>query len=238
MKRIGMLYPSAGISEREVEKILPGDVSLHVTRISLRDPTHDALLHIADSVEESSQLLADARVDIIAFNCTAGSLIKGRGYDREIIERINQATGLPATTTTTAVIAGLKTLGVKKLILVTPYMEAVHRKEKTFLEDEGFRLLHDHCLNLDNCVQQYETDPLRWYEATKTLQDPRSDAYFISCGGIRVVEIIQRLENDLKKPVITSNQALVWHCLRMIGLEGPMEGFGQLFKYSLVAADS
>jgi maleate isomerase len=238
MKRIGMLYPSAGISEREVEKMLPGEVSLHVTRIPLREPTHDAILHIADSVEESSQLLADARVDIIAFNCTAGSLIKGRGYDQEIIERINRATGLPATTTTTAVIAGLKTLGVKELILVNPYMEAVHREEKTFLEDEGFRLLDDQGLGLRNCVEQYETDPLRWYEVTKGREDPRVDAYFISCGGIQVVDIIQRLENELQKPVISSNQALVWHCLRIMGLEEPIEGFGELFKHPLAAEDS
>lgn len=235
MKRIGMLYPSAGISEREVEKMLPEDVSLHVSRIPMREPTHESLLHMADSVEESSKLLADASVDIIAFNCTVGSLIKGRGYDQEIIERINQATGLPATTTTTAVIAGLKTVGIKELILVSPYAEVVHQKEKAFLEDEGFRLLNDQWLSLSNCVQQYETDPLRWYEVVRALKDPRSDGYFISCGGIRVVGIIQRLETDLKKPVITSNQALVWHCLRMIGLQGPIEGFGQLLKISLVS---
>ena len=129
-----MLYPSAGISEREVQRILPEKVSLHITRIPMSDPTYDSLLRMADSVEESSKLLADARVDIIAFNCTVGSLIKGRGYDQEIIERVNQATGLPATTTTTAVVAGLRALDIKALILVSPYTESVHRKEKGFLE--------------------------------------------------------------------------------------------------------
>jgi maleate isomerase len=237
MKRIGMLYPSAGISEQEVEKMLPEGVSLHVTRIPMRDPTHDSLMHMADSVEESSKLLADACVDIVAFNCTVGSLIKGRGYDQEIIKRISQATGLPATTTTTAVIAGLRTLGIEDLILVSPYAEVVHQKEKAFLENEGFRLLNDQRLSLSNCVQQYETDPIRWYEMVRALKDSRSDGYFISCGGIRVVNIIQRLEAEVKKPVITSNQALVWHCLRMVGLQGPIEGFGQLLRTSLAAED-
>ncbi|MBW2311238.1 MAG: maleate cis-trans isomerase [Deltaproteobacteria bacterium] len=229
-----MLYPSAGISEREVQRILPEKVSLHITRIPMSDPTYDSLLRMADSVEESSKLLADARVDIIAFNCTVGSLLKGRGYDQEIIERVNQATGLPATTTTTAVMAGLRALDIKALILVSPYTESVHQKEKGFLESEDFRLIHDQWLSLADCVQQYEIDPFRWYEVTRALKDPRSDGYFISCGGIRVVDIIQELEAHLKKPVITSNQALVWHCLRMLGLAEPIEGFGRLLKCPLL----
>jgi maleate isomerase len=237
MKRIGMLYPSSGISEREVEKMLPEEVSLHITRIPMREPTHESLMHMADSVEEASTLLSHARVDIIAFNCTAGSLIKGSGYDQEIIERIRQATGLPATTTTTALIAGLKCLNIKELIFVSPYAEAVHKKEKSFLEEMGFQLLNDRCLSLSNCVEQYETGPLRWYEVVRALKDPRSDGYFISCGGIRVVDVIEELECELGKPVITSNQALVWHCMRMIGLQDPIEGFGQLLKNALIAED-
>jgi maleate isomerase len=235
MKRIGMLYPSSGISEREVEKMLPEEVSLHVTRIPMREPTQDSLLRMADPVEDASTLLAHAQVDIIAFNCTAGSLIKGSGYDQEIIERIHQATGLPATTTTTAVIAGLQCLNIKEFILVSPYTEAVHQKEKSFFDEMGFQVLNDRCLSLSDCIEQYETAPLRWYEVVKALKDPESDGYFISCGGIRVVDIIQRLESDLKKPVITSNQALVWHCLGMIGFQGLIEGFGQLFENSLGA---
>lgn len=228
-----MLYPSLGISEREVEKMLPEEVSLHVTRIPMSTPTYDSLSHMADSVEEASKLLADARVDIVAFNCTIGSLIRGKGYDQRIIERITQATGLPATTTTTAVMAGLKTLGIKKLILVNPYTELLHQQEKAFLESEGFQLLNDRWLGLSDCVRQYETDPLRWYEMLKSMQEPQGDGYFISCGGIRVVEIIQPLETELGKPVITSNQALIWHCLRMIGWQEPIEGFGRLLRTPL-----
>jgi len=233
MKRIGMLYPSSGISEREVEKMLPEEISLHVTRIPMSEPTYDALSHMADSVEEASKLLADAHVDIIAFNCTMGSLIGGKGYDKKIIERINQTTGLPATTTTTAALAGLRALGIIRFILVSPYTELLHQKEKAFLESEGFQLLNDRCLGLSDCFQQYDTEPLRWYEKVKAMQEPQCEGYFISCGGIRVVEIIQQLETELGIPVITSNQALIWHCLRIIGLQEPIEGFGRLLKTPL-----
>ena len=234
MKRIGMLYPSSGISEQEVEKMLPKEISLHVTRIPMSEPTYDALSHMADSVEEASKLLADAQVDIIAFNCTMGSLIRGKGYDQRIIGRIRQATGLPANTTTTAVVAGLKALDIKKLILVSPYTELLHQKEKAFLEAEGFRLLDDRWVGLGDCFQQYEMEPLHWCEMVIAMKQPQCEGYFISCGGIRVVEIIHQLETELGKPVITSNQALIWHCLRIIGFQEPMEGFGRLLKTPLL----
>jgi maleate isomerase len=230
MKRIGMLYPSSGISEREVEKMLPQEISLHVTRIPMSMPTYDSLSHMADSVEGASKLLEDAHVDVIAFNCTIGSLIRGKGYDQSIIKRIRHATGLPATTTTTAVVAGLKALDIKRLILVSPYAELLHQKEKAFLEGQGFQVLNDRWVGLSDCFQQYETDPLRWCEMVIAMQKPQCEGYFISCGGIRVVEIIQELESELGKPVITSNQALIWHCLRIIGLEEPIQGFGRLLK--------
>lgn len=234
MKRIGMLYPSSGISEREVEKMLPPEISLHVTRIPMSMPTYDSLLHMADSVEEASKLLADAQVEVIAFNCTVGSLIKDKGYDQEIIERINRATGVPATTTTTAIVAGLKALDIKKLILVSPYTELLHQKEKAFLESNGFLVLNDRSLSLSDCFQQYEMEPLRWLEMVIAMQQPQCEGYFISCGGIRVVDVIQQLENELKKPVITSNQSLIWHCLRIMGLQEQIEGFGRLLKTPLI----
>ncbi len=83
MKRIGMLYPSSGVAESEVQTMLPQGVSLHVTRIPMSRPSYEVELHMADSVEEASKLLADAKVDIVAFNCTLASLIGGKGYDQK-----------------------------------------------------------------------------------------------------------------------------------------------------------
>ena len=232
-KRIGMLYPSSGVSEEEVAKILPEGVSLHVTRIPMSAPSFETEWHMADSVEEAAELLAHARVDIIVFNCTMGSLIKGKGYDQEIISRISKATGIPATTTTTAVVAGLKALGMKNFVLVSPYARLLHDKEKFYLEGEGFKVLKDRALELADCFEQHDMEPRRWYEVVKGLQDPSADGYFVSCGGIRVVDAIEKMEAVLNKPVITSNQAVAWHCLRQTGIQEPLNGFGCLLKTAL-----
>ena len=233
MKRVGILYPSGGFSEQEIQKILPDGVSIHVTRIPMKKPTYEVLLHMADNVEEAAGLLADAAVDIIAFSCTGGSFIKGRGYDHEIIARINRATGLPATTMTTAVVAALGALSIKKLVMVTPYVERINQMEKSFLEDTGFQVLNYRGLGLDNVYDEYQVEPSYWYELVKEMQEPGADGYFVSCGGIRVVDIIEQLETELGKPVITSNQALVWHCLRKIGVQETRGGFGRLLKTPL-----
>ncbi len=232
--RIGMLFPSAGLVEREVEKMLPEGVSLHVTRIPMRRPTGEELAHLSDRVEEAAGLLADARVDVIAFNCTLGSLIKGAGYDREIIGRIEAATGIPATTTATAVVAGLRTLGIAKLVLVTPYVEEMNAIELAFLEAQGFRVLSHKGLGLQDPFEQMGVEPARWYRTVRERADAQADGYFLSCAGIRAVDIIGALETDLGKPVITSNQALAWHCLRMIGVREPIAAYGALLKAQLL----
>ena len=233
MKRIGMLYPSAGISEEESQKILPEGVSIHVTRIPMKDASYEALMHMADSVEEAASLLADAGVDIIAFNCTMGSLIKGTGYDEEIMERITRATGLPSTTTTTAVVAGLRALDIKKFVMVTPYLERMNQIEKAVLEKLGFQVLSYKGAGLDKPVKQYEVEPSHWYSQVKETQDPQADGYLISCAGIRVVDVIEQIETDTGKPLVTSNQSLVWQCLRKIGIQEPLAGFGRLLQTPL-----
>jgi maleate isomerase len=225
-----MLFPSAGLVEQEVQKILPEGVSLHVTRIPMRSPNYQELTHLADRVEEAAGLLADARVDVIAFNCTLGSLIRGVGYDREIIERIQKATGVPATTTATAVLEGLRTLGIGKLVLVTPYVEEMNQIERAFLEAQGFQVLSHKGLGLQDPFEQMGVEPARWYRMAKEEEDTRADGYFLSCAGIRVVDVLGSLEEALGKPVIASNQALAWHCLKILGVREPVQGYGALLS--------
>jgi len=233
MQRIGVLYPSCGFLEHEIQKMLPDGVSLHVTRVPMKTAAYEHILHMADNIEEAATLLADAKVNIIAFACTAGSFIKGEGYDQEIIDRITRATGLPATTMTTAVVAGLKALGIRKLVMITPYVERMNKIEKAVLGSAGFQVLAYRGLGLDDVFKQYEVEPSRWYELVKEMKHPQADGYFLSCGGIRAVDIIEQAEKAVGKPVVTSYQALVWHCLRKIGLQEPVKGFGRLLRTPL-----
>jgi maleate isomerase len=199
----------------------------------MNKPTYEAELHMADDVEYSAGLLADAKVDVIGFACTTGSFIKGKGYDQEIIHRIVQATGVPATTSTTAILKALDALGIKKMVLLSAYTEQMNEIEQTFFKEMGFETLAHKGLSLGDCVLQYDVDPSRWQDMIKEMEHPEADGYLISCGGIRAVDIIEQTEQDLGKPVLTSNQALAWHCLRKIGVRDEIEGFGGLLRKPL-----
>ena len=228
MKRIGVLYPSAGVTDRELWKMVPEEISLHFTRIPLEKPTTEEYAKMADFVQNNLKLLTDAKVDIIAFCCTAGSLVGGREYDRMIIDRINQATGLPATTTSTAIVSALGFLNIKRFSIVSPYSVEFNEIEKSFFENSGFEVVSHRGLGLSNILQQYQTDPHRWYDLVKEVQSDDCDAYLLSCGGIRVVDIIEPLEAELSKSVLASNQVLIWHCLKKMDMLHLVNGPGTL----------
>lgn len=252
--RIGVLYPSAGVAELEFLKLAPEGVSLHVTRIRMRRGSKEELRKLADRVEDASRLLADAGVDLIAFNCTAGSLIGGPDYDKEIIRRIESATGITATTTTTAVIDALRALDIRKLLLVTPYYDEINAIEVDFVRALGFEVISWRGLGIDEPIKQAAVNPWQWYRMARQLyleyasgrpgppetprravfDESRSMAgaglgFLISCAGIRVVDVIRFVESDTGLPVVTSNQALIWHCLRSLGIEDELIDYGRLF---------
>ena len=227
--RMGHIYPSGGITgEQELAKMAPEGVAIHTTRVKFSRATYEQDLRMGDYVEDAALLLADARVDIIAFNCTMASLIKGHGYDKELIARMTEITRIPATTSTTAVLAALERLQVRKLVLVTPYLDQMNEIEAAFLEAQGYQVLAKRGLGIQDPFDQGSVSPAAWYRLVKELRDPAADLYFISCAGIEVVEIIDALEADLQKPVITSNQALLWDCLHRTGVGQQMQGFGTL----------
>ena len=87
-------------------------------------------------------------------------------------------------------------------------------------------------LNLETGIEFGRVTPEYWKKFALEIDDINADAIFLSCGGIRSVEVIHEIENITGKPVITSNQAQVWSCLRKAGIKDNIKGFGKIFKYS------
>lgn len=226
--RIGMLVPSGNvIIEPQVNAMLPGGVAAYVTRLPLRGSSEAELLAMAANVEAAAGLLAHAGVGLIAFNCTAVSTYS-KAMEDGIRQRLRQATGLPAVLTSEALSAALRALGAKRLVLLSPYIPAVNRREVAFLEAEGFQVLSETGLGLDTNAQMAALPPEVWLELARQRRDERAQAYLVSCTAVRSAEVIDELERELGRPVVTSNQALVWHCLRSAGIADRVRGFGAL----------
>lgn len=226
--RIGMLVPSGNIvAEEQVRAMLPVDIALHVTRLPLTDSSEKALGKMTDSLPQAAQMLADARVDLIAFNCTAVST-RSPDADSEIARRITQVTGAPALTTGEALVAGLRALQARRVVLVTPYLAPIVEREAAFLTHHGFETLAAVGAGIDSNWDMAQADPKTWYDLTLAQRDDAAQAYVLSCTAIRSAEVIDALEDHLGRPVLTSNQALAWLAARRAGVTTAVPGYGAL----------
>ena len=228
--KIGLISPATSPSiESDFNHFAPEGVSTLTTRILLEKVDEKGLGAMEDRAVEAARLLATAKPDLIVFGCTSGSLIKGHGYDRKLIRQMEEVSGVPCITTTTAVIAALEELKVKKVAVSTPYCDEVNEIEKKFLEDSGYEVTEIRGLGItDTCrIPKVNVDEI--YHITRSLDHEKADTIFISCTGLCFLKDVPLIEKDMGKQTITSVQATLWYALKRIGITDDL-GLGQLFK--------
>ncbi|WP_254864680.1 maleate cis-trans isomerase family protein [Halovivax gelatinilyticus] len=228
--RIGLIVPSTNTTnEVEFVDYAPSDVSIHVGRVTGGDCTVETLERMAADIERTAALLSDARVDLIAFGCTTGSLVHGAGYAEELIEVIQEASGVPAITTASAVVDALDGLGASTLSVATPYPDDINRLVSAYLEDHGFSIARLHGLGHASPVDVANRSETAVYDHAKTVADSAADCVFISCTDYPTFETIRPLERDIGRPVVTSNQATLWRALELTDVAYDDVPLGQLF---------
>ena len=227
--RIGMLLPSVNsAAEPQVAAMAPDGVSFHTTRLRLAGSSEADVMGMVENLEDAAALLADAKVDLTVFHCTAASMHRP-GFDDEIIERIESATGGPATSTSKAVLGAFQALGARRIVLTTPYVQETNDREAAFLESHQVSVLSETGMGIaGDGLAMIGVQPGEWYRRVKAQRREDAEAYFISCTAIRAVESIEPLERDLDRPVVTSNQAMVWHSLETLGIGDRPPGYGRL----------
>ncbi len=231
MSRIGLLVPSSNTTvEPEFYRALPADVTLHVARLYLEKIASGSILDAVRDLEIQSRNLASADVDVIVLAAAAPSFLKGRGYDRELIGKIEAATGKRATTTSTALVEALQHLGIGRVVLGAAYDDEVNAVARSFLEANGFHVIGARGLGLVDNLMVGRLDASSAYELARAIDRPDAEAIVLACTNWKTMEAIERLERELGKPVISTTQASVWAALRMIGgIEG-VQGYGRLLR--------
>jgi maleate isomerase len=233
MQRLGVILPSSNTTvETEFSSTLHGsEISLHVTRIPLKDVTVEGLFVMEKKTQAAARLLKDANVDAVVFACTSGSLAKGIGQDQAIAQKINDVTHSPVVVTSTAVVDALKALSAQDLSVVTPYVEEVNQKEVAFLEGSGFRVTTLRSFNLKSNLEIGNLTPQDTATLALNTGPDSTQAVFISCTNLRAFEKLPFLEQSLQKPVVSSNSATLWAALKVLGskFQPPL---GKLFGLS------
>lgn len=183
-----------------------------------------------DELERAARLLTAIEPALILFACTTGSLVHGPGWDRELIGRIERATGIPATTTTTAVLAALRAVGATSLTVATPYLDSLNEIERDFFTGSGFNVAAIAGLQCPTDAGIGQLGPQDAVDLVDRIDSPAADAIFISCTNFHCLDAVAGLEASHGKPVITSNQAGAWYALRQIGVTETVPGYGRLLS--------
>jgi maleate isomerase len=235
--RIGVMVPSANaVFERDTQLVLPPTVTGHFARMKLTRDDPDQISGLIDHVPRAAGELADAGVDAIGFACTTGSLDGGLGYDRQISDLIESETGVPATTTSSALVEVLGLLGLKKLTVVSPYEAWLNAKLVRFMTDSGFEVVSLFGFSLPEPRDIEAVTPEQIAEAVSNTDTAEAEGVFISCTGFRGLEAADLLAGAISKPAIASNQATLFSLLKMIGRLDGARALGPLSALTATAA--
>jgi maleate isomerase len=152
------------------------------------------------------------------------------GEDRVCEEIRRGAPWAKPSTLVTGAVNGLRRVDAHKIVVATPYLDEINTAEAVFLQQKGFDVLDIQGLNVEDNEAMGRIKPSFLRDFALSIDRPDADAIFVSCGGIRTIDVLQEIEDKAGKPVICSNQAMMWDCLRRAGIDDKIEGYGQLFQ--------
>lgn len=255
--KVGLLVVGPNLNPTpEITRMLPSYVQVRETRVDMSNAivTVEECMKFSVLLEQAAALIGQGLCSptlgnrsAIAFACTSGSLVGGPGWDKKEIAFMTEATkhyastryidgsltastGFPATTTATAVEEAMHFMGMKNIVITGPYIDEINECFRVFYTDSGFNVLKVNGLGILDLHEIGAAPPSRAYKAALEVFDPKADGVFIGCTNFRCSDVIEQLEQDLGKPVITSNQATAWQLMRLLGIDDPIEGYGELLR--------
>ncbi len=223
---IGVIAPFDLALERELWRWAPIDVSLHLARTPY-EPV-PVSLDMARLVSDSEHVAAATRdvlhvePEVVAYLCSSGSFVNGVDGERRLREAICAVGPPDAVTTSGALAEVLRRLDLRRIAVITPYVEDLTTKLHEFLAELGVETVASEHLGLGGGI---------WKVCYRTIAEhilradrPEAEAIFVSCTNLPTYDLIEPLEKVLRKPLLTANQLTMWACLERMEL--PMVGPG------------
>ena len=235
--RLGLLVPYTNTNfEPDMALMMPPGITLHVARLGGYDedeiPDADQMAGLgASDLDEPLRLLMGAHPDVILYGCTSATLTHGPSFDQDLAKRAKAASGAETVTAASALVAALRAMDVTKIGFVSPYVRDINDLAVDFLTQSGITTVarSEMPKALSNEEQGALTPDDVFAHALKA-DHSESQAIVLSCTDMRSVETLDRLENELGKPVISSNQAMAFETLRRLNIPDPIPGFGRLLE--------
>ncbi len=218
LKRFGVVVLKTDITiEDDFKKLINDkDITLYHSRIfNDEEVTVQSLSAMEENLLNSVSLFPTGDdMDVIGYGCTSASSVIGEEKIASIIHKVHPRTQV--TNPVRAVKAALNGLNAKKIGFISPYIPAVSKSLQNTLEDASFEITVHASFNeiIDRNVGFISEESI--YDAICNVAMQKScDAIFISCTNLKAVNIIERAEESIQIPVISSNSAMAWHMLKL-----------------------
>ena len=231
--RVGIVVPSVNtVMEPWAQRCVPQGVSVHFSRMFIPDLTTPETLIAMDRGEGMAGIrqLSSVRPHSVAYGCTASSIVQGLEYDRHLRAEIQEVCKAPATTAAHAILQAVRAFGVTKVSVVSPYTAEVDAAEHRFFTAAGLEVMGGAHLDISDGFRLAEPEPGRLFRLGMDGWNDGADALIVTCLNTRSHTVIAALEQAIRKPVITSTQATLWHVLRLAGINDAIPGYGRLLQ--------
>ena len=229
-KRVGLIILATDhTTEVDFQRMVASErIGVYATRIPYANPvTPENLRAMQPSLTSGAALiLPDEPLDVVMYSCTSASVVIG---DAEVKAAVKAAKPTAAVVTpTAAAVSGLKAFGARRISVLTPYTLETSRPMADYFHALGFDIARFTCLGLTDDREMARIAPDEIVAFAKEAMAPDSDALFISCTAVRAAGVATEIEAAIGKPVVTSNLATAWACLRLCGDEAIRPDLGRL----------
>jgi len=221
--------------EHEYRRIVRQDgVAFYEARLFNDNEITPATLRAMQSriAPAASLILPGMPLDVVAFGCTSATMELG---EDAVFDELRKARpDAKFTTPITGALAAFKTLGMRRIAVLTPYSREINENVRRYIEGRGVTVSAIGTFLRTNDLDAARISPQSTRDAAiAALKRPDVDGVFVSCTSLQVAPIAREVEDATGKPITSSNLAMAWHCLRLAGIDDPQPEFGSLFERGL-----
>ncbi|HEY1798321.1 MAG TPA: hypothetical protein VGG57_19565 [Stellaceae bacterium] len=231
--RIGVIVPSVNVVvEAWYPVVAPAGVSLHFARMLMPPgPSPERIVEMdrQDGARAIAQL-ATVKPRAIAYGCTASSIVQGHEFDAHLRDEIARVSSAAATTATHSIFTACNVLGMKRVTAISPYSDEIDAAEHEFFAAGGVETVAGANLGITDGLGLARPGAEEILELAMGAWDPDSDGLICACLNFRSHLVIDEIEARTGKPVVTSTQAVLWHALRLAGVDAKIHGHGRLLR--------
>lgn len=235
--KVGVLVPFTNTNlEPDMQLMRPAGVTFHFERMGGYDvdeiPGSDQMAGLgASDISESLHLISGVRPAAVLYGCTSATLTHGPAFDADLSAQIKARIGAVSITAASALAAGIKTLQASRIGFASPYLGEVNDQAVAFLAQSGIETVQR--ADIGRALGNYgqgELTPDEVFHLARRADGAQVQAIVLSCTDMRSVETIARIEAATGKPVVTSNQAMVFALCKALSLDLPQGDFGTLLR--------